>query len=229
MTFIKHFQVNTRLLLSLSFLGLVIILGRPSLKWAKATYETYQASSTILTSSPQDYDHLLKLIQAQQPGQHFTQAIPKEFETSEKIFKTAITPELLGRSSKYEPNTSGGTLACAAMVNRVLQKALNVQIGSNILYVPSMVEALDSGKGQRIEQQQTRRGDLAIANGTNYEQGLWHIGICMSDRCRLVLSNSPEMVRFSWLSDANFDGAFDHNPGKTTFYRVLPASPHHES
>lgn len=107
------------------------------------------------------------------------------------------------------------------MVNKVVQKALNYQIGQNPLYVPSMVEALDGGIGQRLEQNQTKRGDLAIAKGTDYERGLWHIGICANDRCTLVLSNSPFTSRFDWLSDINFEGAFDQYPGKTTFYRVM--------
>ena len=139
--------------------------------------------------------------------------------------KSAIDPDLLGRSSQYEPNTINGKLACAWMVNKVIKKALNYQIGKNLLYVPSLVESLDNGTGRRIDQYETRRGDIAIANGTDYQEGLWHIGICANDKCNLVLSNSPFTTQFNWLSDAKFDGAFDKYPGKTIFYRVIKGTP----
>jgi hypothetical protein len=220
MTTHKYFKLRRSLLVTLGILGVVTIGLKPVLKLAREVYDNHQASTKTLTSPESEYQQLLKTIQAQQPKKTLEQSGPPEFAISEMIFQAAIAPDLLGRISQYEPNTSGGTLACAAMVNKVFQKALNRKIGSNTLYVPSMVEAFDRGQGKRIEQSQTRRGDIAIANGTDYENGLWHIGICMSDRCGLVLSNSPETLKFNWLSDANFDGAFDHNPGKTTFYRV---------
>jgi hypothetical protein len=221
MTTQKPFTVSRSFLVVLGILGVMTIGLKPALKLGRESYDKYKASTTTLTMPESEYQQLLKTIQAQQPKQTLEQPVPQEFGISEKIFQAAIAPDLLGRISQYEPNTSGGTLACAAMVNKVFQKALDRTIGTNTLYVPSMVEAFDNGQGRRLEQSQTRRGDIAIANGTDYENGLWHIGICMTDRCSLVLSNSPEALKFNWLSDANFEGAFDHNPGKTTFYRVM--------
>ncbi len=221
MTTQPRFKLSRSFLVTVGVLGVMTIGFKPTFKLARETYDNYKASTTALTMPESEYQLLLKTIQAQQPKQRLEQAVPQEFATSEKIFQASIAPDLLGRISRYEPNTSSGLLACAAMVNKVFQKALNRTIGTNTLYVPSMVDAFDNGQGKRIEQSQTRRGDIAIANGTDYENGLWHIGICMSDRCGLVLSNSPETRQFDWLSDANFDGAFDHNPGKTTFYRVI--------
>ena len=58
------------------------------------------------------------------------------------------------------------------MVNKVIKKALSYQTGKNLLYVPSLVESLDNGTGRRIDQYETRRGDIAIANGTDYQEGL---------------------------------------------------------
>jgi hypothetical protein len=220
MTTQKPFTVSRSFLVVLGVLGVMTIGFKPALKLGREAYDKYKANTTTLTMPESEYQQLLRTIQAQQPKQTLEQSGSQEFGISEKIFQAAIAPDLLGRISQYEPNTSGGTLACAAMVNKVLKKALNTTIGENTLYVPSMVEAFDRGQGKRLEQSQTRRGDIAIANGTDYENGLWHIGICMTDRCNLVLSNSPESLKFNWLSDANFDGAFDHNPGKTTFYRV---------
>ena len=66
--------------------------------------------------------------------------------------------------------------------------------------------------------------NAAISNGTDYTNGLWHIGICMNAGCHLVLSNSPFKSEFSWLTDADFDGAFDQYPGETTFYRIVQPS-----
>jgi hypothetical protein len=221
MTTQKTFTVSRSFLVILGILGMMTIRLKPALKLARTTYEQHKASTTTLTEVPSEYQRLLKIIQAQQPKQSLQQPVIPELEISEKIFQAAIAPDLLGRISQYEPNTSGGTLACAAMVNKVFQKALNRTIGSNTLYVPSMVEAFDNGQGKRLEQSQVKRGDIAIANGTDYENGLWHIGICMTDQCSLVLSNSPSALKFNWLTDANFYGAFDHNPGKTTFYRIV--------
>lgn len=83
-----------------------------------------------------------------------------------------------------------------------------------------MVEELDGGRGQPLSQDETLREDLAIPNGTDYEEGQWHVGICANDGCELVLSNSPFSFSLSWLSNANFDGAFEQDPGETTFSRV---------
>jgi hypothetical protein len=221
----KRFKPSSGFLVTLGILLVLAIAGKPTARWAKAKYDLYRANTTILTASDAEYHHLLAIIQAQQPGQTFNQSIPPEFAIPEKIFQAAIARELLGRNSQYEPNTSNGKLACAWMVNMAVHKALNYRIGQNTLYVPSVVEALDGGIGHRVEQSQTRRGDIAIANGTNYEKGLWHIGICTNSNCTLVLSNSPFTSRFEWLSDANFDGAFDQYPGKTTFYRVTKLNP----
>lgn len=216
---------SSAFLIMLGFLLLTGLFGRPAARWAKAQYDWYRASTTPLTATTEEYDRLLALIRKQQRGQPLQRSIDAEQAIPEKLFQAAISPDILGRSSQYEPNTSNGKLACAWMVNKVVQKALGYQIGQNPLYVPSMVEALDRGSGKRIEQSQTKRGDLAISNGTDYEKGLWHIGVCANDTCTLVLSNSPFTSRFEWLSDANFDGAFDHYPGNTTFYRVTKPAP----
>jgi hypothetical protein len=213
----KRFKPSIGFLIALGVLLGVAITGKPALRWAKTTYDGYKAHTTQLTASETQYRRLRTLIQAQQPkGDN-----PAELATPEKIFQAATSPDLLGRSSQYEPNTNSGKLACARMVNLTLKQALNYEIGANPLYVPSMVESFDGGMGKRLEQPQTKRGDIVIANGTDYQNGLWHIGICATDKCTLVLSNSPVSARFDWLSDANFDGAFDQYPGKSTFYRVI--------
>ena len=221
----EKIKPSVEFLVTVGVLLVIAIVGKPTARWAKATYDACKANTTILTASDTEYRRLLAIIQSQQPGQTLNQPIPVKFAIPEKIFQAAISPDLLGRSSQYEPHTSNGKLACAWMVNMAVKKALNYQIGQNLLYVPSVVEALDGGIGHRVEQRHTRRGDIAVANGTDYEKGLWHIGICANDKCTLILSNSPFTTRFEWLSDASFDGAFDDYPGKTTFYRVIKSNP----
>jgi hypothetical protein len=214
----SFFKPSKRFLAALVVLLVLAIAGKPTARWAKAKYDEYKASTTVLTASELEYRRLLSMIRSQQPDQILES--PLADTIPEKIFQAAIAPDLLGRNSQYEPYTHEGKLACAWMVNKAFQKALGYPIGANPLYVPSVVEALDGGLGQRIEQSQARRGDIAIANGTDYEQGLWHIGICVNEKCTLVLSNSPFHSRFNWLSDANFENAFAQYPGSTTFYRV---------
>ncbi len=211
---------------SRSFVVMVaVLLGaaiarKPTLRFFKAQYDSYKGRTTTLTATDAEHQQLLRQIQAQQPKQTLDLQRGNQFPLSEKVFQAALSPELLGRSSRYEPYTHNGKLACAWMVNMVLQEAMGDRIGQNPLFVPSMVASLDAGMGQKLAQAETKRGDLAIANGTDYEEGQWHVGICANDGCDLVLSNSPFSSRFSWLTNANFDGAFEQYPGETTFYRI---------
>jgi hypothetical protein len=216
--------LNRGFLVIVGIVAVLAVVAKPSARWVKAQYDTYQANSTVLTASENKHRELLKTIEANQPNSSLISSSTNNSAISEKIFQASLLPDILGRSSRYEPYTSNGTLACARMVNMALDRALGYQVGQNTLYVPSMVEDLDKGKGKRIEQKQSIRGDIAISNGTDYEKGLWHIGICMNDGCSLVLSNSPFKSEFSWLTNSNFDGAFDQFPGKTTFYRITQNS-----
>ncbi len=200
------------------------IAAKPTLRWGKAQYDIYQARDVVLTATASEHQQLLAQIQTQQPGQVLELQRADDAPLSEQIFQAALSPELLGRSSRFEPYTHNGKLACAWMVNMALVEVLGDRVGENPLFVPSMVEELDGGRGQQLRQEETLRGDVAISNGTDYEEGQWHVGICATDGCELVLSNSPFSASFSWLSNANFDGAFEQYPGETTFYRVKPHS-----
>lgn len=214
-------KVSRGFLITVGVLAVLAIVGKPLMQWGKVQYDAYKASTTDLTASESKYQELLKIIQANQPHNSLSSPPKNDVSTSEKIFQKALSRDLLGRSSLYEPNTSNGKLACARMVNMVFDRALGYQVGQNTLYVPSIVADLDRGQGKRIDQQQSVRGDIAIANGTDYINGQWHIGICMNDGCRLILSNSPFKSEFSWLTGTTFEGAFDQYAGKTTFYRVV--------
>jgi hypothetical protein len=212
--------LNKGFLLTIGILAVVAVVARPLTRWGKAQYDAYKNSTTNLIASPNLHKEILATIQSSQTSKAIARANANSNSASEKTFQAALLPDILGRSSRYEPYTSNGRLACARMVNMVLDRALGYQFGQNTLFVPSIVEDLDRGKGKRLEQQETIRGDIAISNGTDYTNGQWHIGICMTDGCNLVLSNSPFKSEFSWLTNANFDGAFDQYPGKTTFYRI---------
>jgi hypothetical protein len=214
-------KLSRGFLVTVGIIAVLAMIGKPMLKWGKLQYNAYKASTTILTASDAKYQELVKVIQANQLNRSLIAPTNNGLAISEQIFQTALSRDLLGRSSQYEPNTNDGKLACARMVNMVIENALGYQVGQNPLYVPSIVEDLDLNRGKRIEQKQALRGDIAIANGTDYKNGQWHIGICMNDGCGLILSNSPFESEFSWLTSPNFDGAFDHYAGKTTFYKIV--------
>ncbi len=105
-----------------------------------------------------------------------------------------------------------GNNACAWSVNQVLQKAGIPLLGENPNYVPSLLEALQNGRGQRVDRAHARAGDLVIAYGEA------HIGIGLDDGCVTVLSNSSSRARFRWESDTDFDGYYG---GSSIIYRLV--------
>ncbi|MDY6941026.1 MAG: hypothetical protein SWY16_25635, partial [Cyanobacteriota bacterium] len=122
----------------------------------------------------------------------------------------ASAQELRGTSSAQGPD--GGNNACAWMMNKVLEKAGIQSIGDNPNYVPSVLSALQQGRGQQVSKEAAKAGDIVIAAGEA------HVGVGLSDRCSRVLSNSSGSSSFSWESDADFDGYYG---GASTIYRLL--------
>jgi hypothetical protein len=106
----------------------------------------------------------------------------------------------------------GGNNACAWSINRVLQKAGIAPLGENPNYVPSLVDDLKGGRGQLIQGNEAKPGDLVIAHGEA------HIGIGLDQGCATVLSNSSSRAKFVWESDTDFDGSYG---GSSTIYRLL--------
>lgn len=117
---------------------------------------------------------------------------------------------LRGMSTADGPD--GGNNACAWSINRVLQQAGIAPLGENSNYVPSLVDALKSDRGQLIKRSDAQAGDLVIA----YEEA--HIGIGIDNLCATVLSNSSSRARFSWESDTDFDNYYG---GASTIYRLI--------
>ncbi len=109
----------------------------------------------------------------------------------------------------------GGNNACAWSVNRVLKQAgITPPLGENPNYVPSLVEALEGGRGQRIDDpSQIKAGDLVVAAENA------HIGVALEDgSATRVLSNSSSKASFRWESDLHYDDAYG---GTSTVYRLL--------
>jgi hypothetical protein len=118
---------------------------------------------------------------------------------------------LKGMDTSSGPN--GGRLACAWAVTKVLKKAGIAPIGSNTNYVPSVVDALNGGRGRKISKAEVLAGDIVIASN------IGHIGIAMSNGASQVLSNSSSRAAFRWVSGPDFDGYY--GSGSSTFYRVI--------
>lgn len=117
---------------------------------------------------------------------------------------------LRGMSTAAGPD--GGNNACAWSINRVLQQAGIPPLGENPNYVPSLVDALKSDRGQLIAPSDAKAGDLVIA----YTEA--HIGIGLDNLCKTVLSNSSSRARFLWESDTDFDNSYG---GASTIYRLI--------
>lgn len=132
-------------------------------------------------------------------------------EIPQKIYQAAIAAK--GKSTANGPG--GGNVACAFAVNNfcVIPAGLK-PIGSNTNYVPSMVEALDGGRGKKVDSSQAVPGDIWIS----YDMA--HVGICTTQGCTRVLSNSSSRAAFAW-EDAR--GEVDSYYGGSTqaIYRVV--------
>jgi len=107
----------------------------------------------------------------------------------------------------------GGRVACAFAVNNVMTKAGLQKIGSNPNYVPSVESALLSGRGTQITASQAVPGDIAIAPGQA------HVGICITNGCTQIISNSSSRQAFVWVSSGSWDGYYGGGSG-TKIYRV---------
>lgn len=163
---LKQLWPSKGFILALALLGVGAIATKPTLRWFKAQYDISQGRKVVLTATAAEHQQLLAQIQAQQSRQRLALQRADDAPLSEQIFQAALSPELLGRSSRYEPYTHNGKLACVWMVNMVLSEVLGERVGANPLFVPSMVEELDSGRG------------AAAQPGGNFARGFgnfqWH-------------------------------------------------------
>lgn len=89
----------------------------------------------------------------------------------------------------------GGKLACAWSVNYILNKARVATIGTDA--VVDVKRALEAGRGDEISIGNAVCGDLMIAEKGDSR----HIGICIGQGCKPVLSNASSKARFTWFSN----------------------------
>jgi hypothetical protein len=117
---------------------------------------------------------------------------------------------LRGMSTADGPD--GGRNACAWTFNKLLKEAGIPPLGENPNYVPSLLEALQNGRGKAVSAAEAKAGDVVIADGEA------HIGIVLDDDRKRVLSNSSSRACFVWESDIDFDGSYG---GCSTIYRMV--------
>jgi hypothetical protein len=145
------------------------------------------------------------------PEQAALETVPtSDLQTNLNAAILATALHLRGMSTLAGPD--GGNNACAWTINQVLEHAGIVPLGENPNYVPSLVEALQTDRGQRIDRAEAKAGDLVVAFDSA------HIGIGLEDGCTSVLSNSSSSSAFVWESDLDFDGYYG---GESTVYRLL--------
>jgi phage protein D len=110
---------------------------------------------------------------------------------NEAIYNAAIAHR--GTSSRNDPYTQGGTLACVSQVNKVLEAAGVPNPWQNSLAVANAEAALSNpAVATRIPVGSEQRGDIIIQNDTG------HIGVVIGSG--RALSNSSSRAAFVWES-----------------------------
>jgi cell wall-associated NlpC family hydrolase len=147
-----------------------------------------------------------------QPGRVTPAALVDGFDSGGSVNQRVLDAAngYFGTSTRAGPG--GGNVACAWAVNNVLARAGIPKLGANTNYVPSVEEALRSGRGTRVSAAEARPGDIVISPGQS------HVGIYMGDG--QVLSNSSSRASFRWQSGLNFDGYY--GSGQSRIYRLNP-------
>lgn len=132
---------------------------------------------------------------------------------NQRIYQAATDSRRRKMDSSKAPGTEGGNLACAWAVNKVLNQAgVRTLGGRGYLSVAAVEADLNSGRGQRVyNRTQAVPGDIALVSGR-------HIGICITNGCTRVISNSSSRAKFIWESNTDFGGTYGQ-PSK--IYRVM--------
>lgn len=128
-----------------------------------------------------------------------------------KIFQAAGASR--GKSTASGPG--GGNVACAYAVNNFCVIPAGIPaIGSNPDFCPSMVEALQGGRGQKVTREQALPGDIWFA----FDQH--HVGIVMDKGAKTILSNSSSKAAFSWESPIDEVNGF-YGGSEDSIWRVV--------
>jgi cell wall-associated NlpC family hydrolase len=122
-----------------------------------------------------------------QAAQNIANAKPPPEPGSIQARVAQAAQQYMGTSTAAGPD--GGNLACAWSVNNILANAGIAKVGSNTNYVPSVEQALQGGRGTKIDPADAGPGDIVIwPNGH-------HIGIAMGNN--QVANNSSSRASFS--------------------------------
>jgi cell wall-associated NlpC family hydrolase len=122
-----------------------------------------------------------------QAAQNIANAKPPPAPGSIQAKVAEAAQKYMGTSTAAGPD--GGNLACAWSVNNILSNAGLQKVGSNPNYVPSVEQALQGGRGTKIDAADAGPGDIVIwPNGH-------HIGIAMGNG--QVANNSSSRASFS--------------------------------
>lgn len=116
----------------------------------------------------------------------------------------------IGHSTADGPG--GGTLACAWAVNNIMSNAGLRKIGDNPDNVSSVAAALRGSRGTPVSRANAVAGDIAVACGEG------HIGICSSNQCDTIESNSSSRRCFCWGD--SFSGFSTYFGCPPSLYRV---------
>ncbi|NJL54226.1 trypsin-like peptidase domain-containing protein [bacterium] len=115
---------------------------------------------------------------------------------SQKVLASINQLGKFSTSAFFDPRN-----ACAFSINKVITNAGYRKIGANELWVPSVREALQSGRGRKVNRSQVVGGMVVISHGC------WHIGLSMSSST--VRSSSSSRQCYCWDSDLEFDGYYN--------------------
>lgn len=125
---------------------------------------------------------------------------PEAGEINNAIFEAA--KQMQGFDTSGGPE--GGTQACAWSVDHVLAKAGIQPMRSD--WVPTWSDKFRAGRGSQVKPSEAQPGDIIISKAQA------HIGICMTNGCTQVLSNSSSRGSFNWVSNGQFDGFYNSHP-----------------
>jgi predicted chitinase len=150
---------------------------------------------------------------ASQPLAPVSQVATQAGSINERIYKNSLANQ--GQSTADGPG--GGNVACAFAVNKFSMIPSGIPplgggtTGSD--YVPTCVEDMESGRADKVSQQNSQPGDIWVSFD------MMHIGVVTEAGGTAILSNSSSKASFSWeVSDgdyANFYGGQSYG-----YYRI---------
>jgi hypothetical protein len=114
--------------------------------------------------------------------------------------------------------TQNGNVGCAAAVNEIAKQATGKPIGGG-LSTAGMDAALRSGRGTAITAASAKAGDIVISPTSGAATG--HVGICLSDGCKSIGSNSsPTGIFKQNFTLGSWNTTFQNKGLPVKFYKL---------